>query len=95
MHTYTVEIHRPLSGLTHSAIESVSHCAPLAPLTYLSRAQFHLTSRRSTYYPTPTLTSLPFLMRMLPVQPNLVLLFYNNPRGVYPLLITSLQFLSP
>ncbi|CAI7617268.1 unnamed protein product [Penicillium glandicola] len=31
MHTYTVEIHRPLSALTHSAIESVSRCAPLAP----------------------------------------------------------------
>ncbi|KAJ5960719.1 uncharacterized protein N7479_007869 [Penicillium vulpinum] len=31
MHTYTIEIHRPLSALTHSAIESVSHCAPIAP----------------------------------------------------------------
>ncbi|KUM58026.1 hypothetical protein ACN42_g9151 [Penicillium freii] len=31
MHTYTVEIHRPLSALAHSAIESVSRCAPLAP----------------------------------------------------------------
>ncbi|CAG8004414.1 unnamed protein product [Penicillium olsonii] len=31
MHTYAVEIHRPLSALTHSAIESVSRCAPLAP----------------------------------------------------------------
>ncbi|KAJ5771106.1 uncharacterized protein N7511_003157 [Penicillium nucicola] len=31
MHTYTVEIHRPLSALTHSAIESVSRCAPMAP----------------------------------------------------------------
>ncbi|KAJ6188034.1 Major facilitator superfamily domain general substrate transporter [Penicillium mononematosum] len=31
MHTFAVEIHRPLSALTHSAIESVSHCAPLAP----------------------------------------------------------------
>ncbi|KAJ5499471.1 Major facilitator superfamily domain general substrate transporter [Penicillium expansum] len=31
MHTFTVEIHRPLSALTHSAIESVSRCAPLAP----------------------------------------------------------------
>ncbi|OQE46957.1 hypothetical protein PENCOP_c001G06717 [Penicillium coprophilum] len=31
MHTYTVEIHRPLSALSHSAIESVSRCAPLAP----------------------------------------------------------------
>lgn len=28
---YAVEIHRPLSALTHSAIESVSRCAPLAP----------------------------------------------------------------
>ncbi|KAJ5344327.1 uncharacterized protein N7506_002692 [Penicillium brevicompactum] len=31
MHTYAVEIHRPLSALTHSGIESVSRCAPLAP----------------------------------------------------------------
>ncbi|KAJ6025958.1 hypothetical protein N7444_013637 [Penicillium canescens] len=31
MHTYNIEIHRPLSALTHSAIESVSHCAPRAP----------------------------------------------------------------
>ncbi|OQD90050.1 hypothetical protein PENANT_c002G07469 [Penicillium antarcticum] len=31
MHTYSVEIHRPLSALTHSAIESVSRCAPRAP----------------------------------------------------------------
>ncbi|CAG8257515.1 unnamed protein product [Penicillium salamii] len=31
MHTYAVEIHRPLSALTHSAIESFSRCAPLAP----------------------------------------------------------------
>ncbi|KAI1838083.1 transcriptional regulator family: Fungal Specific TF [Penicillium roqueforti] len=35
MHTYTVEIHRPLSALTHSAIESVSRCAPLAPSAHL------------------------------------------------------------
>ncbi|KAJ6091560.1 hypothetical protein N7467_003529 [Penicillium canescens] len=31
MHTYNIEIHRPLSALTHSAIESVSRCAPRAP----------------------------------------------------------------
>ncbi|KGO77437.1 Major facilitator superfamily domain, general substrate transporter [Penicillium italicum] len=31
MHTFNVEIHRPLSALTRSAIESVSRCAPLAP----------------------------------------------------------------
>ncbi|KAJ5773705.1 hypothetical protein N7457_008601 [Penicillium paradoxum] len=41
MHTYTVEIHRPLSGLTHSAIESVSRCAPLAPSDQLNCNNAH------------------------------------------------------
>ncbi|KAI9923889.1 hypothetical protein MW887_008194 [Aspergillus wentii] len=31
MHTYIIEIHRPLSNLSYSPIESVSRCAPLAP----------------------------------------------------------------
>ncbi|KAJ5152640.1 uncharacterized protein N7482_009118 [Penicillium canariense] len=31
MHTYTVEIHRPMSSLAYSPIESVARCAPKAP----------------------------------------------------------------
>lgn len=31
MHTYTVEIHRPLSTLAYNPIEAVARCAPLAP----------------------------------------------------------------
>lgn len=31
MHAYTIEMHRPLSTLAYSPIESVARCAPLAP----------------------------------------------------------------
>ncbi|KAE8381638.1 hypothetical protein BDV26DRAFT_278635 [Aspergillus bertholletiae] len=31
MHTYTVELHRPLSNLSYSSIEQVSRCAPRPP----------------------------------------------------------------
>lgn len=31
MHTYTVEVHRPLSTLYYSPMEAVARCAPLAP----------------------------------------------------------------
>ncbi|KAJ5378123.1 uncharacterized protein N7496_005532 [Penicillium cataractarum] len=31
MHTYTIEVHRPMSSLAYSTIEAISRCAPLAP----------------------------------------------------------------
>jgi Fungal specific transcription factor domain len=39
MHTYVVDIHRPLSDLSYSAIESCSRCAPPAPPQRLSPAR--------------------------------------------------------
>lgn len=38
MHTYTVEIHRPLSTLASSPIEAVTRCAPLAPSEHLQES---------------------------------------------------------
>lgn len=45
LHTYTVEMHRPMSTLSYNPVESVARCAPLAPsdrLQCLDKAEAEL-----------------------------------------------------
>ena len=78
MHAYTIEMHRPLSTLAYSPIESVARCAPLAPSDRLrcpnrAESELHTVKCLSAIHtldqlltlPTDLNTHSPFLICMI------------------------------